>query len=195
MPPPLWLRPKNAVAAGHCRYALSLARRTRSDAHIRCPLGSWRMHSRTDTLSCKRADICVAALSVERTVSHAVGHWQRTQPESRSLTAACAPLKRPLSRQHTGGRTLLLTRSATGSVRSLNRAVSGQINLFVLDERCAVVCRNRTAIQLPAEFYLRPHSAEPEKSYDRDMRGIRQEHAIQVPNQKRYTSYILSTSF
>ena len=33
---------------------------------------------------------------------------------------------------------------------------------FVLDERCAVVCRNRTAIQLP-EFHLQLNSAEQKK--------------------------------
>ena len=43
---------------------------------------------------------------------------------------------------------------AGGGQRS-PRAHRWRINLFVLDERCAVVCRNRTAIQLPAEFHLR----------------------------------------
>ena len=51
-------------------------------------------------------------------------------------------------------------------------------NLVVLDEPCAVVCRNRTAIQLPAEFHLRPAFRGTGKGYDKDMQGIWQEHAI-----------------
>ena len=38
-------------------------------------LGAGRICSRMDTLSRERADMCVAALSVERTVAYAVGHW------------------------------------------------------------------------------------------------------------------------
>ena len=38
----------------------------------------------------------------------------------------------------------------------------GKLILFLIDERCAVVCRNRTAIQLPSEFHLL-HSADQEK--------------------------------
>ena len=49
-------------------------------------------------------------------------------------------------------------------------------NLVVLDERCAVVCRNRTAIQLPAEFHLRIafkfRRGGTGKGYDMDMLGI-----------------------
>ena len=63
---------EDAVAAGHRQYALSLARRTRSDARMRCPLGAGRGRSCTDTLSRERVDTCVAALSVGRTVAHAV---------------------------------------------------------------------------------------------------------------------------
>ena len=36
------------------------------------------------------------------------------------------------------------------------RARLWQINLVVLDERCAVVCRTRIAMQFFAEFHLRP---------------------------------------
>ena len=63
---------KDAVAAAHRQYALSLARRTRSDEHMQCPLSAGRIRSRTDTLSLERADTCVAALNVGRTVTHAV---------------------------------------------------------------------------------------------------------------------------
>ena len=47
-----------------------------------------------------------------------------------------------------------------------------QINLVVLDERRVMVCRNRTAIQLPAEFYLREAFRGTGNIYDRDMHGI-----------------------
>ena len=50
-----------------------------------------------------------------------------------------------------------------------------QINLVVLDERSAVtavVCINRTAFQLPAEFHLLAAFSGTGKSYDRDIEGI-----------------------
>ena len=43
------------------------------------------------------------------------------------------------------------------------RARQWQINLVVLDERCAVVCRTRTAMQFPAEFYLQAGAGQPDK--------------------------------
>ena len=52
------------------------------------------------------------------------------------------------------------------------RAHRWQINLVVLDEGCAVVSRNRTAIQLPAEFHLRAAFRGTGKSYDREPEKI-----------------------
>ena len=48
-----------------------------------------------------------------------------------------------------------LAASRQGQRRSL-RALQWQINLVMLDERCAVVCRTRIAMQFSAEFHLRP---------------------------------------
>ena len=47
-----------------------------------------------------------------------------------------------------------------------------QINPLVLDERCAVVFRNGTAIQLQADFIGGQHSSRTRKNFDRDMQGI-----------------------
>ena len=39
----------------------------------------------THAMSLERADSCIVALKVKRTVAHAAGHWQRTRPGSRVL--------------------------------------------------------------------------------------------------------------
>ena len=64
-----------------------------------------------------------------------------------------------------------------GSGQRSQRAPLWQINRVVLDERCAVVCRNRTAILLPVEFHLRAAFSRKvmtgirkgSKAYDRSM--------------------------
>ena len=40
--------------------------------------------------------------------------------------------------------------------RAKEESARWQINLVALDERCAVVCRTRTAMQFPAENHLQP---------------------------------------
>ena len=81
---------KDAVAAAHRQYALSLARRTRSDEHMQCPLSAGRIRSRTDTLSLERADTCVAALNVGRTVTHAVATGSaRSRDRAIKLARGC----------------------------------------------------------------------------------------------------------
>ena len=52
------------------------------------------------------------------------------------------------------------------------RAHRLQINLVVLDECCAVVCRNRTAIKLSAGFHMLTAFRGTGKSYDMDMQAI-----------------------
>ena len=64
-------------------------------------------------LPCERADMCIAALSVERTVAQAVGYWQRTQPESISLTAYQASHAATLVTTHE--RAMFLPMEATAS--------------------------------------------------------------------------------
>ena len=58
-------------------------------------------------------------------------------------------------RRRAGARAGGVPTQGRGQRRSL-RARRGQINLVVFDERCAVVCRTRTAMQFPADFHLRP---------------------------------------
>ena len=58
-------------------------------------------------------------------------------------------------RGRAGARASGVPTQGRGQRRSL-RARQWQINLVVLDERCAVVCRTRIAMQFPAEFHLRP---------------------------------------
>ena len=47
-----------------------------------------------------------------------------------------------------------------------------QINLVVLEERYAVVCKNRTTIQLLAEFHVLAAFCGTGKGYDRDIQGM-----------------------
>ena len=108
----------------------------------------------------------------------------------------CPLHRRPLSQRPQAHRRLRPRCLAEGGQRSQGAHLR-QINLVVLDERCAMVCKNRTVIQLPAEFpsQLRSAFRGTGKSYDRDMQSICQAREYAISNQKRYTWYIPSTSF
>ena len=115
------LRQRNAVTAGHRRYALSLSRRTRADEHMQCPLGAGHVRSHTDTLSRERADTCVAALNVGRTACCSRGRPLAACAAWIAQSDVCAherflharPRTRTLSRQQTS-RSLQIARCLTG---------------------------------------------------------------------------------
>ena len=120
---------EDAVAAAHYLYALSLARRARSNEHMRCPLGGGRIRSHTG----ERADTCVPlspsnALLLTRSplAAHAAGIAQSGRI-SRSCVRADARSSHArlrmctLSLQHPRGQTRAHTPS---HAMSLNRADS-----------------------------------------------------------------------
>ena len=119
---------EDAVAAAHYLYALSLARRARSNEHMRCPLGGGRIRSHTG----ERADTCVAALAVERFVAHAITtgsarSWDRAVWQDLTFLCArrCEIVARAASYVHALTATCGQTRAHTPShAMSLNRADS-----------------------------------------------------------------------
>ena len=105
--------------------------------------------------------------------------------------APAAPLLRP-AKEDTNTAEIAATAAQPKAGLRVHRWKMNRVVLS-LDEHCAVVCRNQSTIQLPAEFHLQAAFCGTGKCHDRDMQGIRQEHAIL--NQKRYTWYMPRTSF
>ena len=94
---------------------------------------------------------------------------RRQDPSNFVAATLRYPMDRlPLCRRSGGSRDGNL---AEGGKRN-PRAHWLQINLVVLDECCAVVCRNRTAFKLSAEFHMLTAFRGTGKTYDMDMQAI-----------------------
>ena len=92
------------------------------------------------------------------TISLPRSPMRRRTPRRRTPLTSRPPPGGPRAggvRRRAGARAGGVPTQGRGQRRS-PRARRWQINLVVLDERCAVVCRTRITMQFPAEFHLRP---------------------------------------